>query len=65
MPKHTLSIVTYSRGVYPLTGLVKPRHWAYFFEIDFNRTDPVGVIFQLRGMPGGFHYPGPESLGVA
>jgi hypothetical protein len=30
-----------------------------------QQQQPRGLIFQLRGMPGGFHYPGPERLDAA
>lgn len=65
MPKHPFYIVTYSRGIHPLTGQVKPHHWAYFLETESGGTGSRGVIFQLRGMPGGFNYPGPENMGIA
>ncbi|KAK4238614.1 hypothetical protein C8A03DRAFT_14946, partial [Achaetomium macrosporum] len=47
-------------GTYPLTGKTKPCHWAYFLETDSRGQQPKGIIFQLRGMPRGFYYPGPE-----
>ncbi len=61
MPKHTVYLVTYSRGLHPLTGGVRPHHWAYFLETDPRHTpEPSGVVFQLRGTPGGFYFPGAE-----
>ncbi len=61
MTKHTLYLITYSRGLHPLTGAVRAHHWAYFLETDPHHTpEPRGIIFQLRGMPGGFHFPGAE-----
>ncbi|KAK4032342.1 hypothetical protein C8A01DRAFT_41222 [Parachaetomium inaequale] len=53
MPKHTLYIAKRS----PTTGPT-------FFEADSHLPDAPGIIFQLRGMPGGFYYPGPENLGA-
>jgi hypothetical protein len=64
MSKHALYLVTYSRGIHPITGQVKPHHWAYFLETHSSSPEAGGVIFQLRGMPGGFHYPGPEQMDV-
>lgn len=64
--RRPLYIVTYNRGAHPLTGDTKPYHWAYFLETDPSLLDHVpGVIFQLRGMPGAFNYPGPENLRVS
>jgi hypothetical protein len=68
MPTHTLYIVTYDRGLHPVTGETKPYHWAYFLDSNHpssDSSDPRGIIFQLRGMPGGFYYPGPEQLGIS
>jgi hypothetical protein len=64
MSKHALYLVTYSRGIHPITGQIKPHHWAYFLETNSSSPETGGVIFQLRGMPGGFHYPGPEQIDV-
>ncbi len=58
--KGTLYLVTYDRGTYPLTGEVKPYHWSYFLELDKTEPEVSGVYSQLRGMPGGFYYPGLE-----
>lgn len=65
MPKLILYLVTYDRGLRPFTGQVKPYHWAYFLEMASHNLGAPGIIFQLRGMPGGFHYPGPERLVVS
>ncbi|KAG7285051.1 hypothetical protein NEMBOFW57_009671 [Staphylotrichum longicolle] len=67
MPKHTFYLVTYDRGLHPLTHAPKTHHWAYFLELDAaTAPEPTGVIFQLRGMPGGFYYPGPEEdMGIS
>jgi hypothetical protein len=62
MTKLTLFIMTYNCGAHPLTGETKPYHWAYFLDTNPRLPDAPGIIFQLRGMPGGFHYPGPENL---
>ncbi|KAK3293100.1 uncharacterized protein B0H64DRAFT_206028 [Chaetomium fimeti] len=76
----TLSLITYDRGPHPLTNLPRPHHWAYFLDppspppssgvSGFDRgagsetETSRGTVFQLRGMPGGFYYPGPEWLDV-
>ncbi|KAK3899812.1 hypothetical protein C8A05DRAFT_17809 [Staphylotrichum tortipilum] len=72
MPRHTIYIITYDRGPHPLTGAPKPHHWAYYLEsatttipspnntTTTTTTPNTGTIFQLRGVPGSFHYPGPE-----
>ncbi|KAK4247255.1 hypothetical protein C7999DRAFT_32337 [Corynascus novoguineensis] len=65
MPKLILYLVTYDRGLHPFTGRVKPYHWAYFLETAPHSSGAPGTIFQLRGMPGGFHYRGPERLVVS
>ncbi|KAH6623174.1 hypothetical protein F5144DRAFT_632562 [Chaetomium tenue] len=60
-PTLSLSLITYDRGPHPLTNTPRPHHWAYFLDTGTER----GTIFQLRGMPGGFYYPGPEDLDMA
>lgn len=76
MPKHTLYVVTYERAPHPLTRQPRPRHWAFFLEPPNTPGDtrpyspkdaanPRGIILQLRGMPGGFYYPGPEQLDMS
>ncbi|CAG9994448.1 unnamed protein product [Clonostachys byssicola] len=62
MAKRTLYLVTYDRGTYPTTGKVKPYHWSYFIQTDLRGNKNLGIAHQLRGMPGGFYYPGPEQL---
>jgi hypothetical protein len=37
-----------------------PYHWSYFIKTAPDESR--GIAHQLRGMPGGFHYPGPEGL---
>jgi hypothetical protein len=65
MPKHTGYLLTFDRGTHPLTGVVKPYHWMYFIETEVRDLTSRGYAFQLRGMPGGFYYPGPETLDPA
>lgn len=62
MPKYTLYIATYDRGQYPITGKTKPYHWLYFIQTEAQNGKRQGVVHQLRGMPGGFYYPGPEEV---
>ncbi|KAI3390850.1 hypothetical protein diail_8540 [Diaporthe ilicicola] len=44
-------------------GKQKPFHWSFFEGTAPSRRqiDP-GVAFQLRGLPGGFYYQGPETV---
>ena len=60
--KHSLYILTYDRGTYSLTGKVKPYHWSYLIKRGNEGNEQSSSYFQLRGMPGGFYYPGPEHL---
>ncbi|CAK7263821.1 hypothetical protein SEPCBS57363_000750 [Sporothrix epigloea] len=62
MAKHTLYLVTYDRGVYSTTGKTKPYHWLFFIQVNFGGEKNQGIVHQLRGMPGGFYYRGPEDL---
>ncbi|KAF3938044.1 hypothetical protein ABW19_dt0201473 [Dactylella cylindrospora] len=54
---HPLYIVTYDRGTHWRTGRPKAYHWAFLIEFSSTR----GIKHQLRGMPGGYYYPGPED----
>lgn len=76
----SLSLITYDRGPHPLTNAPRPHHWAYYLDTTTTTTthrrpgggtaagadseEERGTIFQLRGMPGGFYYPGPEDAGM-
>ena len=62
MAKHTLYIITYDRGKYPLSGKTKPYHWSYFIQIQVTNNTNTGIQHQLHGMPGSFHYDGPEDV---
>ena len=64
MAKHTLYLVTYDRGNYH-TQNPKPYHWVYFIQLEIRGTMNLGIAHQLRGMPGGFYYKGPESVDLA
>lgn len=65
MPKHTLYLVTYDRGKHPATGHTQPYHWIFFIQTKTTGTEDVGIVHQLRGLPGGFHYEGPEQTDLA
>ncbi|KAJ6444993.1 FAD binding domain protein [Purpureocillium lavendulum] len=65
MTTHTLYLVTYDRGKYPITQKVKPYHWAYFIELTVAAYENSGIAHQLRGMPGSFGYKGPEPVDLA
>lgn len=65
MPKHTVYLLAFDRGTHPLTGKVKPYHWMYFVQTEVRDGKPWSHVFQLRGMPGGFYYPGPETMNPA
>ena len=56
---YTIQIVSYDRGHHPVTNAVQPYHWAIL--INNGATSLNGTIYQLKGMPGAFHYDGPES----
>jgi hypothetical protein len=59
--KHTLYLITYDRGLHPVTNKCMPYHWLYFVQTGAN-NEAIGIAHQLRGMPGGFYYPGPEDM---
>jgi hypothetical protein len=61
MAKRTLYLITHNRGTYSTTGKVKPYHWSYFIQIEAKGGKILGITHQLRGMPGGFYYKGPED----
>lgn len=61
MAKHTLWIVTYSRGTY-YTNEIKPYHWSFFIETETQGIQRLGIAHQIRGMPGAFRYQGPEKV---
>ncbi|EPS40936.1 hypothetical protein H072_5194 [Dactylellina haptotyla CBS 200.50] len=54
---YSLYLVTYTRGTDWQTHRTKAYHWAFLIEIDH----PKCIKHQLRGMPGGYYYPGPED----
>ncbi|KAF3929039.1 hypothetical protein ABW20_dc0102446 [Dactylellina cionopaga] len=54
---YPLYIITYERGSHWQTGRPKAHHWAFLIEI----TPSKAIKHQLRGMPGAYHYPGPEE----
>lgn len=74
----SLCLITYDRGPHPLTNAPRPHHWAYYLDTTTtthrrpgggtaagaDSEQERGTIFQLRGMPGGFYYPGPEDAGM-
>lgn len=57
-----LYFVTYSRGTYLNTGILKPYHWSFFVQKELTGTKNLGIAYQLRGMPGAFYYSGPEDV---
>lgn len=59
---HSLYLVTYSRGRHGLTNAVQPYHWLFFIQAKIVGGKKIGITHQLRGMPGGFYYPGPEEI---
>ncbi|KAF1824366.1 uncharacterized protein K489DRAFT_378776 [Dissoconium aciculare CBS 342.82] len=67
MAKLPIYLVTYDRGTYDLTGQTRPYHWSYFIQLPGSSTGQQrpGIAHQLRGMPGSFHYPGPEALDLS
>jgi hypothetical protein len=65
MPNYTLYLVTYDRGKYSTTGKTKPYHWSYFIQVEVRGRKNLGIAHQLRGMPGGFYYKGPEQVDLA
>ncbi|MCJ1247906.1 hypothetical protein MMC30_005121 [Trapelia coarctata] len=55
---YTLQILSYSRGRHPVHNRIMPYHWTFLLT---NPTpSSTGTIYQLKGMPGAFHYDGPE-----
>lgn len=64
MAKRPLYLVTYTRGTY-YTGKVKPYHWSFFIQLELQGGKNLGIAHQLRGMPGGFTYKGPEDVDLA
>jgi hypothetical protein len=65
MSDYTLYLVTFDRGDHPVTGKVQPYHWVYFIEEGFQGIANPGIAYQLRGMPGGFSYGGPEKVDLS
>lgn len=61
MVKYALYLVTYERGEY-YTGQIKPHHWAFFIQKRVVGSEVLGIAHQLHGMPGNFHYDGPENI---
>ena len=58
----TLYLVTYNRGTYLNTGTPKPYHWSFFIQKELKDSTNLGIAHQLRGMPGGYYYKGPEDV---
>ncbi|PPQ84134.1 hypothetical protein CVT25_003348 [Psilocybe cyanescens] len=58
MTKYPITILAYTRGVHWQTKLPKPYHWALFIRT--GNSTSTGITHQLHGMPGAFHYDGPE-----
>ncbi|KAL9051938.1 MAG: hypothetical protein Q9162_005722 [Coniocarpon cinnabarinum] len=52
--KHPLLLVAYDRGHFQ--GQRRADHWAFLIAQDLSWSHDMGVIFQLRGKPGAFHY---------
>lgn len=65
MSNSPIYLVTYDRGIYDLTGEIKPYHWSFFYERSRDGPRRRGIALQLHGMPGGFYYVGPEELDLA
>lgn len=60
MTKRTIYLATYYRGKYAVSGKTKPYHWLYFIPTPSTEgNEDLAITHQLRGMPGGFYYPGP------
>ena len=59
--QHTLYLLTYGRCHY-FTGQTKSHHWAYFTQLEVKDGENKGTTHYLRGMPGCFHYDGPEDI---
>lgn len=58
-------LVTCNRSFYtvgPKAGKQMPFHWAFFIPTGRSGGKNPGIVFQLRGMPGGFYYKGPEMI---
>lgn len=64
MPPHAVFIVTFVRGN-TSAQRAKPYHWVFLIQAykDARRLHP-GIVHQLRGSPGNFHYQGDESAYV-
>lgn len=62
MVKFTIYIIIYDRGTNWKTGEVKPFHWAIFIQTNASGGKKEGIAHQLRGMIGGYYYPGPEIV---
>ena len=56
--KLTLQIKSYDRGRHPVHIDLRPYHSTLL--INNGPSSPTGTVYQLKGMPGGFHYDGPE-----
>ncbi|TAQ84013.1 hypothetical protein B7494_g7661 [Chlorociboria aeruginascens] len=64
MSGYPISIITYDRGEqWDDPSKKKPYHWAFFLQT--GSVIGVGHMFQLRGMPGSFYYPGEENGDVS
>jgi len=59
-PKKTLilKIISSDRGRYPVYNELMSYHWT--LPLNNGRSSSIGTVYQLKGMPGGFHYDGPE-----
>lgn len=63
MSKYPLFVITYDRGKrWDEPTKEKPYHWAFFVQT--STTWGPGCAFQLRGMPGGFHYSAEETMDI-
>ena len=58
--RFSIQIASYGRGRHPVNNHVMPYHWALFLSDGPSHTDHI--IYQLKGMPGAFHYDGPEKF---
>ncbi|KGQ02116.1 hypothetical protein PAAG_11067 [Paracoccidioides lutzii Pb01] len=59
---NALYLVTYDRGTYLNTSIPKPYHWSFFVQKEIKGKVRQGIAYQLRGIPGAFHYDGPEEV---
>ncbi|RMD43303.1 hypothetical protein DV735_g1790, partial [Chaetothyriales sp. CBS 134920] len=62
MTKHAFYVAAYDRGRHGLSGTIQPYHWTYFIQLNVQGKENNGIAHQLRGMPGGFYYQGPENV---